>query len=151
MPTKSARSSTRAAQIASAAAVALLTVGCWSDDTASYTPTAPDAGRLHVVQLIVGTTAYVEGALSYIRIEADDGEKLIEDTLPNVERPTFTARLDPGTYEIVSWRRACDGDCGRLGEPTDECASRVRIEASANVNAMVRVSPGAGCTIDVEA
>jgi len=61
----------------------------------------------------------------------------------------------PGTYELRSFQRPCGyAACrvpGYLGSsPTDGCATRLTLEPGAWVRAVIDVTPGSGCTIDVE-
>ena len=53
-------------------------------------------------------------------------------------------RLDPGEYRFVSFQRTCDGNCGSLDPPSDECEQVVRVDESADLTVAVR--RGEGCT-----
>ena len=98
----------------------------------------------------VSQSAYFEGSYSYIRVEHTNGDKLLEERLPEAtgHSPTFVSetvlRLDPDEYRFVSFQRACDGNCGSLDPPSDECTQIVRVDESAALTVTVR--PGEGCT-----
>ena len=91
---------------------------------------------------------YAEGALSYLAVEAPDGDELIEAELaPADKEQAATLRLDPGTYRLVSWQRPCEGNCGTLDPPTDRCEQVFTLEPSTPVKADIEVRAGRGCTI----
>jgi hypothetical protein len=64
--------------------------------------------------------------------------------------PSVTIRIEPGTYRLVSFQRPCDGNCGTLDPPTDQCGRRIDIEADVELREVVSLSPGEGCTISEE-
>ena len=106
--------------------------------------------KLHVRQEWVGTGLYIEGSYSYVRVE--QGEKnVVQTRLRGGKTPETTLRLDPGSYRLVSFQRPCDGNCGYLDPPTDQCSRGIEAKAGALVEATVRLSPGDGCTIDADA
>ena len=98
----------------------------------------------------VSQGAYFEGSYSYIRVEHTSGDKLLEERLPEAtgHSPTFVSeavlRVDPGEYRFVSFQRTCDGNCGSLDPPSDECKQVVRVDEPAELTVTVR--PGEGCT-----
>jgi hypothetical protein len=112
-------------------------------------PTSPDAAELRIRQIWDESAGlYAEGANSYVRVERLNGDKLIERQLDLVGRTTV--RLDPGSYRLVGWQRPCDGDCGSLDSPTDECSGELRVRPSRPVQATVTVRAGEGCSIKVK-
>ena len=120
--------------------------GCGSE----YRP-ATNAVDVRVRQVMdVSQGAYVEGSYSYIRVERTSGDKLLEERLPEAtgHSPTFVSeavlRVDPGEYRFVSFQRTCDGNCGSLDPPSDECKQVVRVDEPADLTVTVR--PGEGCT-----
>jgi hypothetical protein len=118
--------------------------GCGSKDTLGT-----NAVDVRVRQVMQGA-GYVEGAYSYIRVESTSGDKLLDERLPAAtgHYPAFVSetvlRLDPGEYRFVSFQRPCDGNCGSLDPPTDECKQIIRVDESADLTVTVR--PGEGCT-----
>jgi hypothetical protein len=103
-------------------------------------------GTLRVRQLSVPGSAYIEGSYSYVRVERD-GHEIAKVRLTNAPTPRATIRLGPGSYRLVSFQRACDGNCGILDPPSDQCDLPVEVPADGVVTATVRLSPGKGCTI----
>lgn len=98
----------------------------------------------------MGGAVYIEGSYSYVRLE--QGEKnVVQVRLKGGKTPETTLRLDPGSYRLVSYQRPCDGNCGYLDPPTDQCSREIEAKAGALVEAWVRLSPGDGCTIDADA
>jgi hypothetical protein len=100
---------------------------------------------------------YGEGAYSYVRIENQDGEELIEAQFPldgerldaNHSASTTTVQLERGSHRLVSFQRPCDGDCGSLDPPVDECSREVTVR-NRPVEVTIMVQPGEGCAIEVE-
>ncbi len=89
---------------------------------------------------------YAEGSYSYVRIEELDGEKLVEARLPNMVGRT-RLRLDPGDYRLISFQRPCNGNCGDLDSPTDQCDRAIHVQPGSPLQFVVTLSPGDGCTI----
>jgi hypothetical protein len=81
---------------------------------------------------------YIEGSYSYVRVEELDGTKLLEERLD--DHGGARLRLDPGTYRFSSYQRPCEGNCGSLDPPADECEKVIRIRGETEV----RIYAGAG-------
>jgi hypothetical protein len=102
---------------------------------------------LQVQQVWAPGSVYIEGSYSYIRVERD-GDEVVQVRLTNAPSPRSTLRLEPGSYRLVSFQRPCDGNCGTLDPPTDECARSLEAFEGAILEAVVRIAPGRGCTIE---
>src|ERR1043165_5380319 len=98
-----------------AAVMPLTAAGCGG----TKVPTAHSgAGRLLVTQIIDRTGPMpIEGASSYLRIEKE-GAEIVDERL---QTDRTTIRLEPGTYQLISYQRTCDGNCGYLDQPSDRC------------------------------
>jgi hypothetical protein len=96
-----------------------------------------------VAQKLVPGSLYFEGSYSYVRVERD-GHEIAKVKLENSRGEL---RLNAGSYRLVSFQRPCDGNCGYLDPPMDQCDLPVEVEANQVVTATVRLSPGKGCTI----
>ena len=117
-----------------------LLVGCGS--------TKPQAANsrpamLRVKQVMVPGSLYTEGSFSYVRVERD-GQEIAKVKL---EDSRAELRLDEGSYRLISFQRPCDGNCGYLDPPMDQCDLPVDVAPDELVTATVRLSPGKGCTI----
>jgi len=101
--------------------------------------------RLHVRQgLVPGSGLYIEGSLSYVRVERDG--QLVRQV--RLVKPSATISLVPGSYRLVSFQRPCEPSCsGSLDPPTDRCSEAFDAAPGELVEATVRLSPGQGCTI----
>ena len=99
------------------------------------------------VVFVAGPGGYTEGARSYVEVEDEQGDSIVEEQLPNTERPSFEVRLDPGVYRVKSWQRICDGDCSKLSPPRDECSRSFTIFAHEPVRGTIRVTASLGCEI----
>jgi len=77
-----------------------------------------------------------------------EGRKVLEQRLSSDTRtPRATLTLDPGSYTMVSFQRPCDGNCGTLDPPADQCSLAIEALAGSVIKTTVRLSPGKGCTI----
>jgi hypothetical protein len=104
---------------------------------------------LHVVEVrAAGTPLPVEGALPYIRVSRENGTTVVRRRL-NLTRkqPWADVPLAPGRYRLQSWQRYCNGNCSRLGPPTDRCGRWFRINRAQKLKATVTVMYGSGCRI----
>jgi hypothetical protein len=101
---------------------------------------------LNVRQVMVPGSLYIEGSYSYVRIE-QNGREVLERRLSVTKSPQASIALEPGSYRLVSYQRPCDGNCGLLDPPTDQCDSPIEAAGGAVVETTVRVSPGHGCEI----
>lgn len=107
---------------------------------------APSA-TLRVHQIVAtGSPLPVEGAIPYIRVSRADGSTVVRRRLPTGTRPVGV-QLAPGRYRLQSWQRYCDGNCSRLGPPSDRCARWFRIGAGRTLKATIVVRYGSGCRI----
>jgi hypothetical protein len=97
----------------------------------------------------VGGSLYIEGSYSYVRVEQDE-KTVVQVRLKGRKTLETTVLLEPGSYRLVSFQRPCDGNCGYLDPPTDECSRGIEAKAGGLVEATVRLSPGEGCTIDAD-
>jgi hypothetical protein len=110
---------------------------------------ATSAG-LHVRQVLAsGSPLPVEGAIPYLRVSRADGSTVVRRRLTPTNTPVWVALvpLAPGRYRLQSWQRDCDGNCSRLGAPTDRCARWFRIHRGRQLKATITVRYGSGCTI----
>ena len=120
-----------------------------------YEP-GPDAVEVRVeLQYDVSQGAYVEGSLSYIRVERPDGERLFERQLSELsgKSPTFHStdyiRLAPGEYQLISFQRPCEGNCGSLDPPTDRCERRIRVTGNPKLTVLIAAQPAESCEIEL--
>ena len=131
----------------------LLTLGLLAGCGGSAAPGgAEPAARLVVREELPPQPRYIEGSLSFLRIEAAGGEVVFDGPVtdgmqvrgryPLVERP-----LAPGDYRVVSHQRPCQGNCSLLDPPADRCERTVRLEPGATLTATVVLAPEGGCEI----
>jgi hypothetical protein len=71
---------------------------------------------------------YTEGAVAFIEVRDSFG------TIAGRERSTRTRtivplQLSPGDYQVKTYLRPCDGSCGALDPPRDQCLAPVEIPA----------------------
>jgi hypothetical protein len=139
------------------ASFALLALSaCAGDESPDPGPDAVDVPVRQIYDMSQG--GYIEGSYSYVRVENLDGEEPIQKRFPVEARKlgelrflsTMTLRLGPGSYRLVSFQRPCDGNCGILDPPTDECSREIVVVRDRPVEATIAVRPGEGCSIEVE-
>jgi hypothetical protein len=125
-----------------AIALLLVLVGSASASGASGT-------TLRVTQVrAAGSPLPVEGAIPYIRVSRANGTTVARRRLNMTRKLPFAAvPLAPGRYLLQTWQRDCDGNCSRLGPPTDRCGRWFRIRRGQTVKATVTVTYGSGCRI----
>lgn len=104
---------------------------------------------LHVTQVrAAGSPLPVEGAIPYIRVSRANGTTVVRRRLSLTRKqPWADVPLAPGRYRLQSWQRYCDGNCSRLGPPTDRCGRWFRIHRGQTLKATVTVTFGSGCRI----
>ena len=86
---------------------------------------------------------YIEGSYSYVRVERFDGSELLEERLGGDGEADL--RLDPGAYRFVSYQRACEGNCGSLDPPSDECERVIGVEREMEVR--ILAAAGVPCRL----
>jgi len=98
---------------------------------------------------------YREGAMSYVyvrQLTSDQPTTRVSRLLAPLE-PTLLieTELSPGRYVVTSFQRACDGNCGFLDPPIDQCSSEpLELRAGIVVSVLVSVVPFGGCSISTE-
>jgi hypothetical protein len=107
------------------------------------TPLVPPAGlgMVSIAQNGRYPREWREGAMNYFRIERA-GTVLEEKPL---EGP-LNFMLASGSYELRTYSRACDGNCGRLDPPDIQCTASFTVSAGQVLYAE-RVIQDATCTI----
>ncbi|MFN8051202.1 MAG: hypothetical protein U0Q22_07205 [Acidimicrobiales bacterium] len=140
------------------AAFALVLAGCGdeavrtADGAATTTSAAPTTraggARLRLSQHQTGC-CYTEGQISTAILRGPDGDEVVNTTFMAraMVVPVLDRRLEPGTYEVESYQRPCDGNCGFLDPPTDRCVEHVTLAADETVFLTASFAPGSGCTI----
>jgi hypothetical protein len=56
--------------------------------------------------------------------------------------------LAAGRYRLLSWQRTCDGNCGYLDPPSDQCSEGFEVRHDQGLAATVTVRYGSGCRIE---
>ncbi len=138
--------------------VALLVSGCATD--AKDASSQSSKSHLVVKRVQPGGPISVEGSVSFVRIEAEDGSVVAEEGFDapdhGTDRGTYgypsqlEFQLEPGTYTLVSYQRACDPSCDNLDPAGDHftCQQSIEVEEGATINANVRVLRS-DCEIEV--
>jgi hypothetical protein len=104
---------------------------------------------------------YIEGSLAFFRVRSTGsakfdvrkrlgGEWCLASRQCNPTGPipldSIAFSLPAGSYEITGYVLGCDGNCGRLGPPADECRATFEINAGSTFYAE-RISKEHLCTI----
>jgi hypothetical protein len=140
-------------------ALAALAVAACNGKEATPTVDAPDERLVavpvrHLYDMSRGR--YIEGALSYVRVEdarghtivakqLDEGDLLDDVTLVSTAR----LHIEPGTYRLITYQRPCSGNCTILDPPTDRCAREITLDAGRAVAVTITARPGERCTIEL--
>jgi hypothetical protein len=98
---------------------------------------APGTGRCARPSKAHDRYGVPEGAFSYIRLERAGGATVAARRLPGSGKLTLT--VPPGTYRLASWQRTCDGNCGNLDPPSNQCARPFTLRKGGKLQAVIRV------------
>lgn len=133
-----------------AATAAALLGGCGDQSRLEKRPS-----HLVVRETHPATPRYIEGSLSFLRVEKTGGEVVIDGPVTdgrNVskKKPLFDRELEAGRYRLVSYQRPCQGNCERLDPPTDRCEATFRLEAGVPSAVTVVLRQEGGCTVREE-
>jgi hypothetical protein len=89
---------------------------------------------------------YIEGAIQFYRVLSTEGKKIKEG---EVSSKSPSVELEPGSYELVSYVRPCDGNCGLLDPPADECRAKFSIKPGQTLYAVRQQTSKGPCTLTV--
>ncbi len=111
------------------------------------------SGRIAVRQTV--QCCYREGSVSYVFIRQAGNDRATVQTsrllAPTDPTLIVATELMPGRYMVRSFQRACDGNCGFLDPPIDQCSSDLLdVRQGMTLNLLVSVVPFGGCTITEE-
>jgi hypothetical protein len=87
----------------------------------------------------------VEGSWGYLRVTASDA---LIDEKRLVERASTSISLASGSYELISFARPCNGNCGNPGAPQDDCRLSVTLAARETLT-LDYARAGATCTLKI--
>jgi len=96
----------------------------------------------HVLDSSAGV--YAEGSIWHLRVVSSGGDAVLDRDLKD---DRVSLQIPAGRYRLESYERPCDGNCGYLDPPTDNCSGSVTAEAGATVKVRVTLKPAQGCTI----
>jgi hypothetical protein len=153
-------------QLAFASTAAALLAGCGEEQsriaaTTSPRPTTAPSGpagreqeeaRLVVLESLPATPRYIEGSVSFLRVEqTSTGEVIVDGPMTDGmqvrgREPLFSRALEPGEYHVVSYQRPCVGNCGSLDPPSDRCEATVRLNPG-TLTATVVLGQEGGCSV----
>ena len=125
------------------AAMTLLAVACASRADGPAETAPAKAGLLKITQVTVGDAIPIEGALSYIRIKSTGAT--VTRQLPASHQVTL--RMAPGAYQLMSWQRTCDRNCGYLDPPSNRCARSFTLRSQEHLGVAIRVNFDSECVI----
>jgi hypothetical protein len=129
-------------------AVAAALAGCASGEPADDVD-PPAVGRLVVLEdYKTDGPLFTEGSVPHLRIARQDGGVVFDDEVLDAgDGPLFDRNLPRGEYRLDSAQRPCDGNCGYLDPPTDECSGRVTVRPDTTTTVTITVRPGSPCRI----
>ncbi len=112
------------------------------------TTTTAVTGRLRITQHQT-SCCYTEGQVSFLTVRDASGVEVAnrEFQAINPILPVVDLGLPIGTYDVESYQRPCDGNCGFLDAATDQCKLQVDVAAGAEVFLTASFAPGEGCSI----
>ena len=92
---------------------------------------------------------YIEGQTSYVVVRDATGKVVLRRSFFEFDTPgaVVDRQLPPGRYEVVSYQRPCDGNCGYLDPPVDRCTRRITLTAGDDISLTSEWAPGEGCSL----
>jgi hypothetical protein len=118
-----------------------------SAGTSPGTGTGPKPEQRLVVseKRVDNGAAYIEGAYSYLELRRAGGAVVFHRRYGG--RMHLSRKFPVGRYWLVSYVRACDGNCDYLDPPSDRCAAPFRLTREEAVHAVIRTAVGERCRI----
>ncbi|MEZ5097813.1 MAG: hypothetical protein R2731_18075 [Nocardioides sp.] len=142
-----------AARLAAVLALPLL-AGCVSatqvaqDPEPSPAPTGSSAPA--AVSLVVSSSTrpgkgfYIEGAVPLFELHDSAGTPVAGSS---DDTGATYSDLPAGTYELYAAQQPCDGNCGYLDPPTDDCTVSLTLSADTSVSVVFRVGHPCRATV----
>ena len=112
------------------------------------TTTTAVTGRLRITQHQT-SCCYTEGQVSFLTVRDASGAEVANRVFQAINPilPVVDLDIPIGTYDVESFQRPCDGNCGSLDAATDQCKLQVDVAAGAEVFLTASFAPGEGCSI----
>lgn len=130
------------------ALLAVLFTACGEERPAAQRD-VPD-GRLVIRESLPPMPRYIEGSVSFLRVvRTQDGSVVVDGPMRN--KPLLDRAVAAGDYQVVSYQRPCDGNCGLLDPPVDRCEATVRVTGGHTRTATVVLGRHGGCTVSTTA
>ena len=106
-------------------------------------------GHLRITQHQT-SCCYTEGQVSFLTVRNASGREVVnrEFQAINPILPVVDLWLSIGSYNVESYQRPCDGNCGSLDAVTDQCNLQIDVAAGAKVFLTASFAPGEGCSIE---
>ncbi len=117
------------------------------------TETSPADGTLDVVLTYVPHSAYMEGAIPFVRIKDSGGTIVFEQAMDRHDASsTLRTDLPADDYVFESYERPCDANCGMLDPwEADSCTASLTLAGGQTQYLAVLVDAGHGCTVSFPA
>lgn len=113
---------------------------------ASQIPTAPPSSAstlgsatLVVTQAFIGEGFYTEGAFAYVELLDASGAVIerLETSEYRLEQELARFVIDPGSYELRSYVRSCNGACQALDSPSAACVATIEMKSGDEVTVLI--------------
>jgi hypothetical protein len=133
-------------------AVAFLVVAACGQRAATTSEKSPGTeppGKLRVTQHQT-ECCYTEGQISFLIVRDSSGKEVAarEFQAINPIFPALQVDLPAGRYQVESYQRPCEGNCGSLDPPADRCEAEVNLRAGQSVFLTAEFAPGRGCALE---
>ncbi len=120
-------------RLAAAVGTALVLAGCGGAKHAT----------LRIDEVELGSRHSIDGSLWHLRVAR--GSTVVLDR--KLRTRHVELRVEPGRYAIASEQLPCDGNCGTLDPPAEQCRSELDVRAGDTPQVVVRLQPGTGCAV----
>ena len=127
-------------------AIAVMVIaGCGEQQTA----TTESSSSLRITQHQT-ECCYTEGQVSFLVVRDSAGSEVAFRSFQAINPifPALQMDLPAGRYEVESYQRPCEGNCGSLDPPADRCQADVDLRAGESVFLTAEFAPGQGCAVE---
>jgi hypothetical protein len=128
--------------------IMLALIACTGCSGSREEASSPRRATLRLVEVADQSEGWFhEGAVWHTEVKQTSPMPIVAYMAETASTGPLTVSLYPKQYEITSYTRACDGNCGQVGKPEGHCKGTVHLTMK-ETTATVHVNPGHACWIE---
>ena len=126
--------------------------GCEAGGSSSPDPCerSNEDGCLIVIQRMTDGPVFIEGSISFVHVTDSSGTVFETELRGPGTRKVLDAALEPGSYRLESYQRACGGNCDNLEPATHRCSTDFEIKPGAQATVSITLGRSGGCRATAE-